>query len=52
MLQLKAKIITLFGGVFNAYRCYTEDHYNIKEGSPTPRPQTSTGPWPARNGAA
>lgn len=52
MLQLKAKIITLSDGVFNAYRCYTQDHYNIKEGSPTPRPQTSTGPWRARNGAA
>ena len=52
MLQLKAKIIALFDGVFNAYRCYTQDHYNIKEGSPTPGLQTSTGPWPASNGAA
>ena len=30
----------------------THEEYDLEQGSPTPRPQTSTSPWPVRNWAS
>lgn len=45
----KAKIIALYCEIVNTYSFNMYENYNIKQGSPTPGPQSSTSLWPVRN---